>query len=452
MEQTDKKVNPYRIGEWLPSDQKILHNWIADLIEESEERKKPYHPVIHELQNLIESNGEIYALVSMMFDQVPKKYEFSEYGKQIRNYHRFLDLLNLIMTKSPTYNDTGCVGFPINAILDWAMGTEGGFAAFLNNMLNAQLKKVLNHWGTFLMSPDSAYVLSTENEPIKGSEKRRAKEYYWLSDKAMVAMANMLRKDLPPLKPDQHDIAREEFIETFVCDDKKPHYGFNCWDDFFLREFREGKRPVAEPENDSVIVNACESAPYKISRGEDVKLRNKFWIKGQPYSLQHMLDNDEMAELFTGGTIYQAFLSAKSYHRWNSPVSGKVIKTKNIDGTYYSETPTEGYDPAAPNDSQGYIAEVAARGLIFIKAHNPKIGIICIVFIGMAEVSSCDIRVYEGQNVKKGQPLGMFHFGGSSHCILFQKGVNVEFHLPKDNPPSLNAYNLYVNSTLATVK
>jgi phosphatidylserine decarboxylase len=32
-----------------------------------------------------------------------------------------------------------------------------------------------------------------------------------------------------------------------------------------------------------------------------------------------------LAELFQGGTVYQAFLSALSYHRWHSPVNG-VIK------------------------------------------------------------------------------------------------------------------------------
>jgi len=145
-------------------------------------------------------------------------------------------------------------------------------------------------------------------------------------------------------------------------------------------------------------------------------------------------------------------LSAKSYHRWNSPVSGTIIKTKLVDGTYYSETPTEGFDPAAPNDWQGYISEVATRAIIFIKAGNPKIGLMCIIFIGMAEVSSCDIQVYEGQKVTKGQPIGTFHFGGSTHCLLFRKGVDVKFDLPKDNPPVLDCYVLFVGSKLAAVK
>ena len=35
-----------------------------------------------------------------------------------------------------------------------------------------------------------------------------------------------------------------------------------------------------------------------------------------------------------------------------------------------------GPDPAAPNDSQAYITETASRAVIFIKADNPKIGLI----------------------------------------------------------------------------
>jgi phosphatidylserine decarboxylase len=66
-------------------------------------------------------------------------------------------------------------------------------------------------------------------------------------------------------------------------------------------------RPVAFPEDDTVIVNACEPAPYRIAR--HVKLHDKFWIKAQPYSIVHMLANDSLVPLFVGGTVYQAYLS-----------------------------------------------------------------------------------------------------------------------------------------------
>jgi phosphatidylserine decarboxylase len=61
-----------------------------------------------------------------------------------------------------------------------------------------------------------------------------------------------------------------------------------------------------------------------------------------------MLDMDPLYEQFVGGTVYQAFLSALSYHRWHAPVSGKVVKAYIKDGTYFSEPLFEGLgDPAA---------------------------------------------------------------------------------------------------------
>lgn len=47
--------------------------------------------------------------------------------------------------------------------------------------------------------------------------------------------------------------------------------------------------------------------------------------------------------------------------------------------------------------------------------------------IGMNEVSTCEFTVQEGQYVKKGDELGMFHYGGSTHCLIFGPQVNIEF-------------------------
>ena len=79
-----------------------------------------------------------------------------------------------------------------------------------------------------------------------------------------------------------------------------------------------------------------------------------------------MLDNATLAPQFDGGTVYQAFLSALSYHRWHSPVSGTIVSTRRIDGSCYAEALEAGFDPAGPNESQGFITQVAARALIFI--------------------------------------------------------------------------------------
>jgi phosphatidylserine decarboxylase len=242
--------------------------------------------------------------------------------------------------------------------------------------------------------------------------------------------------------------AMPHFDEDFECDPAAPHHGFTSWDGFFTRRFRPGRRPIASPDDDRVIVNACESAPYRIAHV--VKRADRFWIKAQPYSLVHMLAGDPYTDRFVGGTIYQAFLSALSYHRWHSPVSGRVVKAYVEDGTYYAEALSAGFDPAAPNESQGYITELATRAMIFIEADNPAIGLMCFLAVGMAEVSSCEIAVYEGQHVTKGDELGMFHFGGSTHCLLFRPGVALAFDL-HGQKPGLSSSNIPVNARIATV-
>ena len=207
------------------------------------------------------------------------------------------------------------------------------------------------------------------------------------------------------------------FDKEFKCDPTKPHHGFTSWDDFFTREFRNGVRPTEAPNDDTVVVNACEAAPYKLAT--DVKRRDKFWIKSQPYSLEHMLANDPLVDKFVGGTIYQAYLSTYSYHRWHSPVSGKVIKIQLQDGSYYSDTLAEGLDPTGTWGSQAYLTEVATRAMVFIEADNPHIGLMCFLAVGMSEVSTYEITVYEGQRIEKGQQTGMFHFGGSTPTVAW---------------------------------
>ena len=75
-----------------------------------------------------------------------------------------------------------------------------------------------------------------------------------------------------------------------------------------------------------------ESLSYGIST--DVQRQDRFWIKSQPYSLHDMLANDGSVDQFVGGPVYQAFLSATNYHRWHSPVAGRIVRAFVQEGTY----------------------------------------------------------------------------------------------------------------------
>jgi len=55
------------------------------------------------------------------------------------------------------------------------------------------------------------------------------------------------------------------------------------------------------------------------------------------------------------------------------------------------------------------------------------------------------------QKVKKGDQLGMFHFGGSTYCLMFGPEVNLEFDL-RGEKPGLYTKNIPVNAKIAVVK
>lgn len=369
----------FNVGKWLPSDQEFENKWVKKVYEEakSEENNKLLPPV-QALKELIESNRYIWNLFQMMFDEIPQKDVDTPAGTpQVRDYHELLLVLNRLIQRAPEFNTTGLVDTPINAVLDYPMGTRAGYVLFNDPRVNAKMKNILDYWGRYLQSEESSYVLNT-------SDKR------WLSPYALNEMAK--------------EAGGDNFVDLFAVrsTDVKQKLGYTSWDDFFTRKFKPGIRPVASPDDDDVIANACESAPFRMAH--DVPLKAKFWIKGQPYSLIDLLHNDPWTSKFEGGTLYQAFLTS-----------------------------------------------TATRAVIFIQADNPKIGLMCFVAVGMGDVSNNEITVRIGQHVNKGDQLGMFHFGGSTHVLLFRPEVKLDFDM-HGQTPGLDTTNIKVREAIARVE
>ncbi|MCJ1278137.1 hypothetical protein MMC21_005952 [Puttea exsequens] len=110
-----------------------------------------------------------------------------------------------------------------------------------------------------------------------------------------------------------------------------------------------------------------------------------------------------------------------------------TIPSGQVAGTYYSEpliwgfSPDNEYpphpDPGADAKSQGYISCVAKRDVAFLQPDDGSLDLIALVMIGMAEVSSIEFDQMPNNHFKKGDMIGRFHFGGSSHCLVFGPGV-----------------------------
>lgn len=411
-------TTPYCVGKWRASDEHAFSTWM-DGLHEAATTATALHPTVQALRQCVLHDPALFALANQMFEQIPHepRYDVDPTGQvQVRSFEQVLRMISVVLVTPPAFNQSGLTGLPINAMIDWSMATTSGYALFLHPAVNLHLKNILNQWGRFLSSSASLPALS--DDPTSG----------WFGRDAMAHMPG--------------------FDDDYVCRPSLPYRGFSSWDDFFTRRFQPGRRPVAEREDDAVIVNACESAPFRLARG--VRLLDRFWIKAQPYSLQHMLAGDALAARFDGGTVYQAFLSSFSYHRWHSPVSGRIVKAYVVDGTYYAQNQHEGFDPSAPRQSQAYITQLATRALIFIEADHPGIGLMCFMAVGMAEVSTCDITVGEGARVGKGDQLGMFHFGGSTHCLVFGPDARLAFDL-RGQTPGLEATNIRINECIARV-
>lgn len=399
---------------WLPTDQGALEDWLRGRVERvAAKGDHELHPVVREFQELLTREPVLRMYAERMISEVPTHRAYRK--RHLESVEQLLRLIDGVLTLAPEFGDEN-VTIPLGAILDWTTGTDAGFAFYRDPQVNAMLKKILTVWCDFLSSPGSLYVL---NDSESG----------WTSQAARRATG----------------------IEEYRHDPADTHWGFTSWNDFFTRRFKDGARPVASPDDDSVIVSACESTPYSIKT--DVQLQDQFWLKSQPYSLDDMLANDEAAGQFVGGTVFQAFLSATNYHRWHSPVAGTIVRASVQQGTYYSEADTEGAGAVEPKNSQGYLAHVATRAVILIQADNPAIGLVAVVPVGMVEVSSCLIapEITPGHHVAKGDELGHFQFGGSTHCLVFRPGVIDGFALgalPQLHNP--DAPLVLVRSKLAT--
>ncbi|KAJ7077725.1 phosphatidylserine decarboxylase [Mycena crocata] len=392
----------FRSAGWLPVSNEAFEDWLRVMVLKvrqpsmlSSKGSPATLAEIAELQRFIESNSDMYMGFHRMFNN-----EASPFFKHIKHYKEMLAVMRVIVTEAPDFGD---VGPPMFMILASAMDAQGGFTTFLNKELNHHFKRIFDKWAIFLSSPASCHTL-------------HAGKRGWFSPEALCKLTALFG-GLP-------------FEDIFECDPASKFWGFTSYDDFFNRRFRPGVRSLECPDNENIINGACESQFYNIRT--DVKKRDEFWIKGEPYSLADMLNRDESTAQFVGGTVFQGFLQVTGYHRWHAPAAGTVKKIVTVPGTYFVQSPANLNQLDPINDpgylrSLGFISSLATRQLFFIEADNPRIGLFVFIAIGMTEISGTEATVKEGQKISKGEEIGMFHFGGSSHVLVFRPEAKVHF-------------------------
>jgi len=224
---------------------------------------------------------------------------------------------------------------------------------------------------------------------------------------------------------------RIEKADYVLPDPEAPDGGFENYNDFFARTLKnqEESRPQTMPDRDYIITAPTDgllnSIPMKIIE-EDTKIKTK---GTQTLNVQELLAGSNHWKRFVGGTALSCILMPNTYHHYHSPVDGKVIEARILQGALIGMEDFPSFVP--PNGNVGYYgADFSAfenyqRGYFIID--TGKYGLVAAVPVGLSTVGSV---VFEDKflgitspiPVKRGDELGHFLYGGSLVILLFEPG------------------------------
>ena len=111
---------------------------------------------------------------------------------------------------------------------------------------------------------------------------------------------------------------------------KEPLDSFSSLQDFFVRELKDGARPIDAAAD--AVVSPCDGAWGACGTIDD---DTALQLKGRPYSVRMLLHDDELARRFDGGTFATLYLSPKDYHRFHTPCAGDVDNLRYVPGALW---------------------------------------------------------------------------------------------------------------------
>jgi phosphatidylserine decarboxylase precursor len=315
-----------------------------------------YQPVITEFLGLMDSRPDLRASVEAAIEKAGLK--------DIQDMDGFVIYLDDLVTLVPTEREVvpECLKFyyVVNQAPGDALNKDEQFSAWMKDLVQA--------WGTFLDTPASA----------AGIETFRVATNYNIDD----------------------------YIEG--------PSGWQTFNQFFAREVKSGKRPIADPRDDKVIVSPADAVfmgQWLIDQDSTIT------VKGATWAIAELLDGSPYKGAFKGGIYTHSFLYVDDYHRYHVPVAGTVKEVRNISGKVYLDVFREddGTLNVVDGDTYQFNQE---RGLVVID--SPEVGLVAVLPIGMAYVSSVNLTTDVGAELRKGDQFGYFMFGGSDIVMVFQ--------------------------------
>ncbi len=200
---------------------------------------------------------------------------------------------------------------------------------------------------------------------------------------------------------------------------------FATFNDFFIRELKDGARPV-DPGPNTIVAPADGT----LSQAGTLRGNRLLQAKGIDYTLEELLAADlDDARAFDGGEFATIYLAPYNYHRVHAPVAGELVAAHYVPGDLFSVNgATAAYVP-------GLFSRNERLNLQFRTAFGPMV----VVFVGALNVGSIstpwsgEIRPRKSGVVEridistapraldKGDLLGWFNMG-STVIVLLPKG------------------------------
>lgn len=183
---------------------------------------------------------------------------------------------------------------------------------------------------------------------------------------------------------------------------------YKSFNEFFIREFREGKRPFT-PNNQEM--GAFAEARYfgHASMTDDLTVP----VKGSMLRALDLIGDDALSEDFIGGPLMVARLCPVDYHRYHYPDAGKTLKAFSVPGDLHS------VNPLALKYRQDIFIKNERR---FSILESENFGKLAYIEVGATMVGKIVQSFDESRPFNKGDEKGYFLFGGSTVVLCGEKG------------------------------
>lgn len=201
------------------------------------------------------------------------------------------------------------------------------------------------------------------------------------------------------------------FIEKYGLDEAEFLDGIDSYsnfNDFFFRKLKPSARPLVEGKG--AVALPADARHLGIANLGEVE---GLFAKGQFFDLKALLGNVSLADNYPRGTAVISRLCPVDYHRFHSPVTGRIVEQRLVNGPLYSVS------PIALRKSMDYLWE-NKRVLTVIETED--LGLVSFLAIGATCVGSIFMTAKLGDTVGMGDELGYFAFGGSCVITLFERG------------------------------